>query len=292
MTDLAGADRIDTAITVSRRGFPTGAAAAVVASATSYADALAGTPLAAAEKAPLLLNPAAELDPRVATELVRVVPEHGTVYLLGGTASLDTAVDRAVGELGFHVVRYAGVDRYETSVRIAGEGLGNPTTAFLTTGLGFADGLTAGAAAAAVHGAVLLTDGTRPVPSVSAYLAQHGVTSRYAVGGPASIADPGATRLVGVDRYETAAIVANAFFTDVRFVGIASGETYADALTGGADAAAHGGPLLLTPSARLSPVTADYLATHLDRLEQVHCYGGSTALAPGVHDEVDRIVAG
>ena len=82
---------------------------------------------------------------------------------------------------------------------------------------------------------------------MSAYLTAHPGTV-YAIGGPAALADPSATPLTGADRYATAAAVAG-LFSSPTLVGIASGVTFPDALTGGAYEAHVGGPLLLTDPA-------------------------------------------
>ncbi|HAS12181.1 MAG TPA: hypothetical protein DCS55_16950 [Acidimicrobiaceae bacterium] len=285
MTELAGDDRVATAIEVSEDEFPAKAGAAVLANAGVFADALAGTPLAVAENAPMLLTYTGELDSRVAAELDRVLTPGATVFLLGGTAALSDTVEAAVLQMGYDVVRYGGGDRYATSVAVA-EGLGNPTTVFLTTGHSFADGLTAGTAAATVGGAVLLTDGDAMAAPVVAHLAAHPAQVRYAVGGPATRADTGAEAIAGADRFATAAMVAGTFFPAPAFVGMASGETFPDALSGGVASAMHGGPLMLSASSALSTATAGYLTGHADTIEEVQFYGGPAALSQAVRDAV------
>src|SRR5207302_1287006 len=109
------------------------------------------------------------------------------------------------------------------AVQIADQGLGNPATVLEATGLGFADALSGGAAAAKVHGAILLTDGDAQAPDTAAYLAAHPSDTRYALGGPAAHADPAATEEVGRDRYETSAMVAEAFFPLPAIAGAADG---------------------------------------------------------------------
>ena len=59
-------------------------------------------------------------------------------------------------------------------------------------------------------------------------------------------------RVSGADRYATAAAVAARFFNEGGPVGLASGETFPDALAGGRRMGALGGPLLLTPSRQLA----------------------------------------
>ena len=75
VTRLAGADRDATSVAVSQHAFPqaNSASAVVLASDATYPDALAGTPLAVAKHAPLLLTTPSGLDPAVATEITRVL---------------------------------------------------------------------------------------------------------------------------------------------------------------------------------------------------------------------------
>jgi len=261
VTRLAGADRDATSVAVSQHAFPqSGSASAVVlASDATYPDALAGTPLAVAKHAPLLLTTPSGLAPAVATEITRVLAPAATVYLLGGDAALATAVDGEVQALGVVPQRIAGADRFATAVAIAGV-LGDPRTVLLATGLDFPDGLSAGAGAASQAGVVLLTDGSAQASETGAYLTAHPADTVLAVGGPAAAADPAATALVGGDRFATAVTVAGKFFTGPAAIGFASGLDFPDALSGGAGIGAGGGPLLLVPACGALPSS---LSTYL-----------------------------
>lgn len=279
---VAGDNRLTTAIAASQSQFGDGEAGAVVlARADNFPDALAGTPLAIARGAPLLLTPASLLHAAVAAEIQRVLPGGGTVYLLGGTAALSPGVADSVGALGYTVTRFAGTDRYETALRVSEQGLGNPTTIVLTTGLKFPDALSAGAVAGGMDGAVLLTAGPVMPDSVAAYLAAHPPTERYAVGGPAAQADPSATPIAGPDRYATSRKVADTFFPQPAGAAIASGTNYPDALSGGARTAGTA-PLLLTDPTTLTPAVRDYLVAHKASLELVGVFGGTAALSEAV----------
>ena len=291
VTVHAGTDRVGTAIAISESEFPDGSSSVVLADAGAYADALAGTPLAVAKDAPLLLTDTARVDPRVADEIARLLDPGGTVYVLGGPAALSEDVEAEVVDLGFVVERFAGATRYDTAVQIAEDGLGAPGTVLLTTGQGFADGLTAGTAAATVGGAVLLTDGDRLPAATAAYLDRHQVSTRYAVGGPAVAADPAATAIAGADRYATATALADAFFDGPSFVGLTSGLVFADALGGGVVAARHGGPLLLTARDDLPTATAGYLAGNAAGITEVQFYGGPSAISQAVRDAVAGLLA-
>jgi hypothetical protein len=288
---LAGDDRIDTAVAIAGAAFPDGAAQAVVlARHDNFPDALAGTPLAAASGGPLLLTPPTALDPRTEAAVRRFLPPGRTVYLLGGEGAIGPEVEAAIEQLGYTAVRYAGADRYETAVRIA-EGLGRPTRLFLTTGTNFPDALSAGAAAAEVAGAVLLTAGSSMPTATAAYLSANDTIPRFAVGSPAAAADPEATSLSGVDRYETSRIVADRFFANPTFVGVASGANFPDALAGGAHAATRAAPLLLSPPDALAATVRDYLFDNRASIATASLYGGETALSENVRAGVEAAIA-
>jgi len=118
-------------------------------------------------------------------------------------------------------------------------------------------------------------------------------TPVVAIGGDAAAAASRVnevTTVVGRDRYETARLVAEHFFVTPPFIGVASGETFADALSGGAQAAANGGPLLLTPRAVLHADARSFLATRASFLERAVLYGGTAALSTDVESAVHAAV--
>lgn len=294
LTRLAGSTRVETAIRTSRDAFPTAdsATAAVLASERSFADALPGVPLASAEDGPLLLNGRDGLDPAVAQELQRVLPARATVYLLGGTGALGGAVARGVEALGFTTRRFAGENRYATAVAIAEQGLGAPDTIFEATGRSFADALTGGSAAAAVGGAILLTDGSTQSVETAAYIARHPTARRFALGGPARAADPTATAFAGRDRYATASAVARHFFSGPRTIGVASGLSFPDALAGGANIAIRNGPMLLVArDAPLPPPIIDYVRSQ-SAIDHSVVYGGTGVVSDRAASELARLIVG
>ena len=242
---IAGADRFATAVAVSRVAFPSaGAGAVVLASGADYPDALVGAPLAAVRNAPLLLTTGATMPAVTRAEIQRVLPAGNTVYILGGNTAVPASVAAELTGLGYPVVRYGGADRFGTAVQVA-DALGDPATVLLASGTNFPDGLSAAVAATKASAVVLLTNGSAMPSATSSYLAAH-ATTVYAIGGLAAAADRAATAIVGADRYKTAVAVAQRFFTNPGAVGIASGATFADALSGGALLGREGGPLLLS----------------------------------------------
>ncbi|KAB7746129.1 hypothetical protein GA707_00935 [Nostocoides sp. F2B08] len=280
VTQVGGVDRIETAILLSQERFADDAAGAVVLTRSDdFPDALVSVPLSKKVDAPILLTRLL-LDPRVATEIDRVLPDDGTVYIVGGVNGVSASVEAALVAKGYTVKRIAGPTRYETAVMVAEE-IGTPLTVLATTGLNFPDALAAGPAAAWSNGVVVLTqDGVMPA-ATAAYLASQPEALKYAVGGPAAAAAPAFTPVVGTTRYHTAQLVAEEFFEFPMGVGVAKGWDFPDGLSGGADAAAQNWPMLLTYTDVLATPTRDYIESH-PTVVRVDVYGGVAAVSHDV----------
>src|SRR5207237_503389 len=98
----------------------------------------------------------------------------------------------------------------------------------------------------------------------------------------------------GADRYATAAAVADRFAKDmpVTKVGLATGMSYADALTGGAYMANAGQPLLLTDPSVLPAADVGILSAMQNQLSAVTLFGGPVAIKQNVMDAVTGVVRG
>lgn len=157
-----GPDRYATSRAVLADSFPDAAPVVWVATGDGFADALSAGSAAAREDAPLLLvNPRAPgLDVATVALLEQKKVEH--VSLAGGTGALSMKHEEAARALVGSAARYAGVDRYETSWRIAVTAgwphpLARTRTAFLASGSDFPDALAAGPLSADGGGMVLLS---------------------------------------------------------------------------------------------------------------------------------------
>jgi putative cell wall-binding protein len=89
-------------------------------------------------------------------------------------------------------------------------------------------------------------------------------------------------RLSGLDRYATAAATAEYTYTTSTKAIIASGESWADALTGSALSGALTAPLLLTAKDALPAVTAAALGRMMGTSKIVYIIGGESAVGAGV----------
>ncbi|GAA1780577.1 cell wall-binding repeat-containing protein [Leucobacter iarius] len=162
---VSGPDRYATSVAIAQQGWPTGTASqAFLATGTGFADALAAGAAAGVVNAPVLLVPgnASSAPASVTAELSRLGVTQ--VRIAGGTGAVSTGVQNSVAA-GRSVVRYAGVDRYDTSARIANGIIakGAGVDVYWANGLGFADAL-AGGAVAGSRGAPLLLTTSSCVP--------------------------------------------------------------------------------------------------------------------------------
>jgi len=300
---VSGADRYLTSVAVSSK-LPAGSAPAVVlATGDNFPDALAGIPLAKKVGGPLLLTPSAGPDAAVTAEIHRVLKPGGTVYVLGGEQAVPLSVVRALGS-SVTVTRIGGADRFDTSLLIAKQ-LGDPNHVVLATGINFPDALAAGPYAADVFGAnaaspaaILLTDDAKLPAGVKAYLA--GASAVAAVGGQAVTAAANAhinlaAGFRGVDRYQTASMVA-ATFSGEKTAGVATGEKFADALTGAAYLADNDGPLVLTETKHLTAPWASGalqgIAVAVGPTGTIEVFGGPVAISDAAFGEVVVAVHG
>lgn len=90
VTRLAGSDRYETALAISRATTPGQVSTVYVATGRAFADGLAGSPPGARAGVPLLIVNPAGLSPSVAAELRRLNPNR--IVVLGGTAAVPDAV--------------------------------------------------------------------------------------------------------------------------------------------------------------------------------------------------------
>jgi uncharacterized protein YkwD/putative cell wall-binding protein len=97
-------------------------------------------------------------------------------------------------------------------------------------------------------------------------------------------AEPDVARLAGADRYETAAAIAKAGWSQADYAVLAYGENYPDALAAVPLAYKYDAPVLLTVSAALPDVTRQTL-TQLG-VKNVFIVGGSGVVFPAIESEL------
>jgi cell wall-associated NlpC family hydrolase len=247
---LSGVDRYETSVKISQKGWQHGAKTVVIAVGDNFPDALAGAPLAAKNDAPILLVSKDKIPNSVLKEIDRLGAKKA--YILGGDSVISPKVMSQLKGKGITSERIAGKNRYETAARIAG--MVGGSKAVVTNGGNFPDSLAIAPVAASKSMPILLTNKNN-VPDETRK-ALNNYSSSILVGGTGVVSDkvksllPNAERIAGKDRYDTSTKVAEKFSSaqSGKRSFIATGESFADALTGSVLAAKDNAPVLLTQS--------------------------------------------
>lgn len=298
-----GADRYETAALVAAE-FGDDVDTVYIATGDEYADALAGsapaangivptaTPAEALAASPVLLSRPDHLPAATEAALASIAPEN--IVLLGGNSAVNDDVAEQIGEYG-EVTRVEGENRYETAVAIA-QMYGAVDKVYVASGQNYPDALT-GAALAGYEGYPVVLTQTDNVPNVLAdYLASEDAAGAEIVvlGGPVAVNDDvvaelGATRIAGEDRYETATAISQAFGVDSPANTLtASGENWPDALSGSAYAASQGVPVLLTKAASLPNVTGAEFTRLAPQAATI--LGGEIAISADVQTAIEELL--
>lgn len=242
---IQGADRKETALEIAEQAESDDAGYGktierliVVASAHSYADALAASPVAAHCIAPILLTETDELSTPVVEGIAHMSITDAVI--VGGPLAVSASVEASlVALLGpTRVMRLAGDSRYETAKEIAAWAVDKKHTATPDTGL---------------------------------------------------IGTPGAPGAMSALSY--------------RYLGVASGQGFADALAGGAMCGRTRAPLLLTPENQVSdyifeehefklpPGDTDYFSDiGGDTIYMARLFGGTSAVSASAFMEMDQFI--
>jgi putative cell wall-binding protein len=93
---LSGPDRFSTSAAISRANYDPGVDVVYLAAGATFADALAGAPVAALRNAPVLLVQQNAVPAVTMAEIIRLAPAE--IIILGGTGAVSTMVD---AELAF-----------------------------------------------------------------------------------------------------------------------------------------------------------------------------------------------
>lgn len=200
------------------------------------------------------------------------------------------------------VNRVSGADRYEAAVNVSKASFpGDAPIAFIASGSAFADALSAGPAAAALGGPVLLTEAGRLPASVAEEIKRLQPDRIVVVGGPASVSEDvldalkvqqdDTIRLGGSDRYEVSQNVARFTFgsSGSPTAYVATGSNFPDALSAGAAAAAGNAPVILVNgTAHTADESTRSVLADLG-VERIVISGGPVSVSRDIEADLSRI---
>lgn len=246
---LWGNDRYKTGAAVVEDGWQK-SEYAVLVNGENFPDSLSAAVIAKKYNAPLLLTKNNELEGNAKQQLERLGVKN--LYIVGGDFVVKPNVEKDLKSLGITTERVSGKDRYATSVAVA-EKIGTDNGIILATGLDYADALSIAPIAAKLQMPILLVPKDNVPESIANFIKGKSIPTTYVIGGTDIISDkvanafPNVDRMTGADKYERNINIIKAFEDKLDFSNtiVASGEGFADALSGSAYAAIGSNPIIL-----------------------------------------------
>ena len=196
-------------------------------------------------------------------------------------------------------LRLAGGNRYDTAIQISQATWSSANSVVLTRGDDFPDALAGStlAKSSKVNGPLLLTDSKQLLPEVLAEIQRLHSQQIYILGGTGAVSAEVQNslaqnnlivhRIEGKDRYETAANIALEAVANSSQAFLASGNSFADALSVSSYAAAHGIPLLLTNLETIPSVTLQALKKL--GVHSITMIGGEGVISSSVKNQLEGL---
>lgn len=259
---LKGSTRYETATTISKEGWPNGANTVVITSGNSIVDGVTATPLATSYDAPILLSDKDTLTDYTSKELKRLNPKK--VIIIGGESSVS---DKVINEMrsilpNATTNRVGGIDRYETSLKIAKEidTINSINKIYVAGGYGEVDALSIASKAGEENTPIILMPKDNVDSNSYNWLKNKNLQNAYFIGGNAVLSDNVISqinditsnnvlnnRIYGEDRQETNGKVIEKFYTNTNYekVLVSKSDPLVDALTAGPLAAKLKSPIVI-----------------------------------------------
>ncbi len=302
----------------------------IVATGESFPDALAGSALAGVYECPILLTKSSALSAEAKSEIERLRCAEGcNVIILGGTGAVSEKVEQAILAIDkdhITVERVKGGNRELSALEVyrkgleAENGFRDVDTVIITTGYEFADALSISPYAYASKTPVLLTkkDGTLR-DEVKAILENGGFKKAIIVGGTAAVSGESedylkglgmeVIRLKGGNRYNTSAQIIRwemgllpeeeYFLPSVIMsnagMGVARGDSFADALSSVSLLGRNGSVLMLVHSesyrSTIEENIEELIKPYVREMGRGYIFGGIGAVSQEIEDMLNEATA-
>lgn len=256
---IVGKNRYETAIEVSKKGWPNGATNAVLVNDTSIVDALSATPFAKVKDAPILLTKKDTLNEETKQQLKTLGVKN--LYIIGGEGVVSKKIEEQLKSENINTDRIQGLNREATSIEIAKrlDEINPVKEVSVVNGYkGLADAVSIASISANENMPIILSGMDKISTEATEFIDNNKINKSYIVGGDSVVSSdlekklPNATRISGKNRKETNANVISTFFTEkeidnlyIAKDGMQSENQLIDALSVGSLAAKTNSPVMI-----------------------------------------------
>jgi putative cell wall-binding protein len=211
-----------------------------------------------------------------------------------GTSPSPSSSSQRRPSPSFNLQRLSGGDRYSTSVQIARPFTAGVPVVYVATGENYPDALSAGSAAAAADGPLLLVDPNYVPGTIRSEIQRLQPQLIVVVGGTGAVsADvynqlsqlaPSIRRDSGSDRFATSRLIAERAFssTGATTAFIATGHDFPDALAASAAAASLSAPVILVDGKASSADGGSVYLMHRLGVSRIYIAGGTAVVSAGI----------
>lgn len=299
---LSGDIALDTMAAITEQGFYAGSCDNVIlATMDGYWDALTASALAGLKECPILLTDGRYLSWQTYDQIRRLGVK--TVYIAGGTSAVSGAVEDQLRSNSLNTKRLAGATAIDTALKIYEQGKGSwGKTAVIATSATFQDALSASPLAYAKAAPVFLTNSsTKKLDAkVRSAILAGGFTEVLICGGTAAISNEVEKQLSGVSCvrkggatcYETSSAIATYCISkgmSKSTVGVATGDSYYDALAGSALCGKQNATLVLVSDGNRSAIDS-FIKANKASISSGFVFGGAAAVSSSTYDALRRAV--
>jgi YVTN family beta-propeller protein len=226
---------------------------------------------------------------------ITISPNGNVMYV----ANRDSGTISVIGD---PVTRESGSNRYATAIAVSQQAFpGTADVVYIATGADYPDALSAGPAAAAEGGPLLLTAGTSLPAAVKAEIQRLSPARIVVVGGTGAVSAgvfnqlallaPDIERVSGSSRYATSREIAEYAFGSATLAYVATGANFPDALSAAAAGANEGAPVILVDGSKASVDSATLQLLASLGIEKVKIVGGTGVVSPGIQTQLSALYA-
>ncbi|WP_446897204.1 cell wall-binding repeat-containing protein [Clostridium sp. LBM24168] len=260
---LWGNNRYSTSVKIASKFSPDKLQNVILASGDNFQDALSGSVLSKKLNAPILLTGSTlESSSDAINYIKQNLDKSGTVYVIGGSASVSKDVCNRITGLGYSIKRISGSNKFATDSEVIKTlDIASGTPVVIANSSVFADALSISSIATMKGYPIILSSSGYLSDEMSQSIKNIQPSKVYVIGGEGSITsnvvsqirglvsalkDDDIIRIGGLDRYETSLNICKYFNIKTDTAVLANGENFPDALSGSALAAKLSAPIVLT----------------------------------------------